>query len=338
MKYYLGVDAGGSKTYAMIANEQGQVIGVGRGGNGNHQINREEAEESLQQAVSEALMASGLRKDQMEYSWFGLAGADREADFQILRPLISRLGLPQTEISCDTWIALRSGTEKNHGIVLICGSGVNCAGKNPQGATYQCGGFGYRFGDFGGGYDLSIEVFRSVLRSEEGREKKTILTNRLLQLLGYSSVLELREDHLDYSRELPPRIAELLFQAAEEGDQVAMELLHKQGDELGLAAAATIRQLLMEKESFDIVLAGSLLTKGDHSGIIRRAIEQRVKPVAPNGILRILTREPVVGSVVLAMESSGVCVSQEVMDRLTMGQVTSLELSYAHNDKDEGRF
>ncbi|MHA0858016.1 N-acetylglucosamine kinase [Paenibacillus sp. CMAA1364] len=320
VKYFLGVDAGGSKTYAMIANEQGEVIGVGRGGNGNHQKNRRQAENSLQQAVSDAIMASRLTKDQLEYSWFGLAGADREVDFQILRPIISRLDLPRTEISCDTWIALRAGTESNYGIVLICGSAVNCAGKNPRGDTYQCGGFGYSFGDYGGGYDLSVEVFRSVLRADEGREKETVLSERLIHLLGYSSVSELREDYLDHSRDLPPQIAELLFQAADEGDQVAIGLLIKQGDELGLAAVSTIRRLAMEEDSFDIVLAGSLLSKGDRSGIIRRAIEQRVKLSAPNGTLRILTREPVVGSVVLAMESSGMRVNQEVINRLSLVQ------------------
>ncbi|MEK4850217.1 BadF/BadG/BcrA/BcrD ATPase family protein [Paenibacillus sp. FSL H7-0756] len=320
MKYFLGVDAGGSKTYAMIADEQGKILGAGKGGNGNHQLNREQAENSLQQAVSEALMASGLTRDQLDHAWFGLAGADREADFRILRPIISRLGLPRTEISCDTWNALRSGTEKSYGIVLICGSGVNCSGKNPVGATYQCGGFGYRFGDFGGGYDLSMEVFRSVLRADDGRGEKTVLSERLTELLGYSNVPELREDYLDHFRDLPPQIAELLFQAAEEGDAVANGLLVKQGEELGLAAASAIRRLGMEEESFDIVLAGSLLTKGDRPGIIRRAIEERVKQAAPNGTLRILTREPVVGSVVLAMESSGLHVNRKVLDQLSQGK------------------
>ncbi|MNP42820.1 hypothetical protein D3C76_1366090 [compost metagenome] len=87
-----------------------------------------------------------------------------------------------------------------------------------------------------------------------------------------------------------------------------------------MAAVSTIRHLAMEEDSFDIVLAGSLLTKGDRSGIIRRAIEKRVKHSAPNGTLRILTREPVVGAVVLAMESSGVRVNQEVLDRLSLGK------------------
>ncbi len=321
MKYFLGVDAGGSKTYAWIANEQGKVIGIGKGGNGNHQKSLEQAEISLQQAVMEAITESGLSKDQIESSWFGLAGADRESDFRILRPIVSRLGLPRAEISCDTWNALRSGTEKSYGIVIICGSGVNCAGKNPKGETYQCGGFGYRFGDFGGGYDLSMEVFRSVIRADEGREKATILSERLTDLLGYSSVSELREYYLDHSGDFPPHIAELLFQAAEEGDPVASELLIKQGDELGLAAVATTRRLGMENDSFDIVLAGSLLTKGDRTGIIRRAIERRVKQTAPHCTLTILTREPVVGSVVLAMESSGMQVNQEILNRLSLTEM-----------------
>lgn len=318
MKYFLGVDAGGSKTYAIIADEQGKVIGAGQGGNGNHQKNREQAEINLQHAVLEALGASGLTKEQLEFSWFGLAGADRESDFQILRPIINRLGLPRTDISCDTWIALRAGTEKSYGVVLICGSGVNCAGKNPQGETYQCGGFGYRFGDFGGGYDLSAEVFRSVMRADDGREKQTVLSERLTNLLGYSSVSALREDYLDHVSDLPPHIAELLFQAADEGDEVAAGLLFKQGDELGLAAAATILQLGIEADTFDIVLAGSLLTKGDRSGLIRGAIEQRVKHTAPNCTLRVLTREPVVGSVILAMESSGIHINHEILDRLSL--------------------
>lgn len=320
MKYFLGVDAGGSKTCAMIADEQGKVIGAGKSGNGNHQLNREQAADSLHQAVAEAITASGLARDQLDYSWFGLAGADREADFRILRPIIGSLGLSRTEISCDTWNALRSGTEKNYGIVLICGSGVNCSGKNPAGATYQCGGFGYRFGDFGGGYDLSMEVFRSVLRADDGREMETVLSKRLTQLLGYTTVSELREDYLDHFRDLPPQIAELLFQAAEEGDPVATGLLVKQGDELGLAAVSAIRRLSMEEDDFDIVFAGSLLTKGDRSGIIRRAIERRVKQAAPNSTLRILTREPVVGSVILAMESSGMHVNQEVLNHLSEGK------------------
>ena len=35
MKYFLGVDIGGTKSHALIADESGQVVGFGRAGAGN---------------------------------------------------------------------------------------------------------------------------------------------------------------------------------------------------------------------------------------------------------------------------------------------------------------
>lgn len=324
MKYYLGVDAGGSKTYAVIANEHGDIAGMGRGGNGNHQTDRMQAEISLKEAVTGALEEAGLREEQIEYAWFGLAGADRENDFRILRPIIASLNFPRTEISGDTMIAMRAGTGNPFGIVLICGSGVNCSGTNRAGELFQCGGFGYQFGDFGGGYDLSVEVFRSVVRAYEGRETATELTDKLIKLLGYSSVAELRDDYLDHDRHLSVDVARLLFQAAEEGDATAIRLLVKQGEELGLAAAATIRHLDMGGETFDIVLAGSLLTKGDQAGIIRSAIERKVKQAAANCTLTVLNNEPVIGAVILAMERSGLQMTRELMSQLMHTQLNNI--------------
>ncbi|RJE91353.1 ATPase [Paenibacillus sp. 1011MAR3C5] len=324
MKYYLGVDAGGSKTYAVIANENGEIAGMGKGGNGNHQTDRRQTEISLKEAVTGALEEAGLTEDQIEFAWFGLAGADRESDFRILRPMIAGLNLPRSEISGDTMIAMRAGTENPFGIVIICGSGVNCSGTNRAGELYQCGGFGYQFGDFGGGYDLSVEVFRSVVRAYEGRETKTELTDKLINLLGYASVAELRDDYLDHDRHLPVDVARLLFQAAEEGDETAIRLLIKQGEELGLAAAATIRHLDMSGEAFDLVLAGSLLTKGDQAGIIRSAIERKVKQAAPNCTLTVLKNEPVIGAVILAMEHGGLQMTRGLMNQMMRTQINNI--------------
>ncbi|MCZ1269358.1 ATPase, partial [Paenibacillus tundrae] len=37
MNYYLGVDGGGSKTLAVVADETGRILGRGISGCGNHQ-------------------------------------------------------------------------------------------------------------------------------------------------------------------------------------------------------------------------------------------------------------------------------------------------------------
>lgn len=123
MKYFLGVDAGGSKTYCLITDEKGRISGRGASGNGNHQTNPDEAERNIASACRQALKEANVPADEIAFAYFGLAGADREPDFRILRPMIARLGFPRHAIACDTMIAMRAGTERPYGAVVISGTG-----------------------------------------------------------------------------------------------------------------------------------------------------------------------------------------------------------------------
>lgn len=315
MQYFLGLDAGGTNTYAVIVDEKGNVLGQGIGGNGNHQIDYNIARKSIHLAVNEALKNANVSKDDLSFSYLGIAGADRPIDYAVLTPMIEELKLPRFEIVGDTYIALRAGTKNPYGVVIICGTGVNCAGVSIDGKQYQCGGFNYLHGDFGGGSGLAVEVYRSVIRAWDGRGKKTKLTSLLLNYLNYESVEEMFHDFLDNKYNVPPDCAKLLFEAAEENDEVAIEILTYQGRELGLSARAVIERLDLNRKVFDVVLAGSILTKGKNKKLISQ-IQKEIEISAPNSRLIVLESEPVVGSLLLAMERSGITVSKEVYDKL----------------------
>ncbi|TXK85740.1 N-acetylglucosamine kinase [Paenibacillus sp. N3.4] len=315
MKYYLGVDAGGSKTYALITDEHGCIRGKGQSGNGNHQLGLEQARLNITSSVETALQQAGLIRSDIEFAFFGLAGADRPIDYSILRPLVSGLGFSRHAIDCDTMIAMRAGTSQPFGVVLLCGSGTNSAGRNRQGEFFQCGGFNYQFGDFGGGGTLAVEAFRAVIRSWDGREQQTILTKLLLEFLGCNSVQDMFDDFLDNNKSVPLHTTKLLFQAAEQGDEVACRILSVQGEELGKSAAAIIQRLNMQHEAFDVVLAGSVLTRGE-GPFIYSYIAKAVSEVASQATLVKLKVEPAVGAVWMAMEASGSSVSTEVYEKL----------------------
>ena len=150
MSLYLGVDAGGSKTHAVICDEQGNILGKGASGNGNHQIHREHAARNIEEACNRALQEAGAAKEDISYAYFGLAGADREADYEILRPMIGALGYPRHAIACDTIIGMRAGTSRPYGAALICGTGFNSAARNRAGkscsmaASVSCTGMDMR--------------------------------------------------------------------------------------------------------------------------------------------------------------------------------------------------
>ena len=315
MNYYLGVDGGGSKTNAVITDETGRIVGIGNGGCGNHQVSRHDAESSIGMATRQAMQQAGLETSDIAYAIFGLAGADREADFRILRPMIDNLGIAAHGIVCDTEIGLRAGTREPYGVVSICGTGTNCFGINSQGDALQIGGFGYPYCDFGGGVGLAVEVFRAVIRAWEGRGEPTQLTEAVLSSLGYPSVERLFHDFLDRDASIPYDLTKLLQPIADEGDACAQGILRRQGIELGKAAATVIERLGMKSNSFDLVLVGSVLTRGSGRHILPH-IENQVHPVAPGCRLQALTLEPVAGAVIMAMERDGLQLESSVYERL----------------------
>ncbi|MFD0670070.1 N-acetylglucosamine kinase [Cohnella sp. GCM10027633] len=312
MPIYLGVDAGGSKTYAMVADEHGRTLGTGKSGNGNHQLDRDGAAANIRDAVLQALAEAGRSVGEVAYSFFGLSGADREADYRILHPMIKPLGLPEYRISCDTMIALRAGTYQPHGVVLICGTGTNCAGRDRKGNELQIGGFGSMYGDYGGGADIAIDAFKAVIRHWEGRGFATSLTAEMLRVYGYPDVATMFHDFLDRNlTRVPLSIVPCLFAEAAKGDLVSGSILTKQGRELGLSAQAMIRRLELEQDSFDVVLAGSVVTKGE-GPFVFEPIERAVRQVAPHARVVKLQAEPVIGAILSAMDAAGAQVPAEV--------------------------
>jgi len=67
-------------------------------------------------------------------------------------------------------------------------------------------------------------------------------------------------------------------------------------------ACAVIRQLSLETETFDVVLIGSLF---DGHPLMTQAIGKTIQSLAPGGKLVRLDVPPVVGGVVLGMQTAG---------------------------------
>lgn len=314
--FFLGIDAGGTKTDALLVDGSGRLLGYGRSGNGNHQTAFEAARTHIEEACGRALQQAGVGKEDIAFAFFGLAGADREPDYRILRPMIASLGYERHAIACDTMIAMRAGTNRAHGAVIIGGTGLNAAARNAQGEELQYGGFGYLFGDGrGSGSALAVEAFRTAVRSWEGRENRSILERLVPQKLGYASVQEMYDDVLDNGKRPPNELAKLMFEAAAEGDEPAIRILEEAGREHGNAVIALILRLGMEAEKFDVVLAGSVLTRGS-SPYMTDAIKREVARVATHATVVKLAADPVIGAVMSAMDSGGYAIGSELDARL----------------------
>lgn len=309
MVYIMGVDGGNSKTHAVIIDQSGKKLGTGVAGCGNHQVGLQTAITNIQAAMDEARMQAGLTIEEIDFVQYGLAGADRERDFQILRESLAEFRYQKWDIVCDTLEGLRTGTTDNVGVVLVCGSGTNAAGRNTEGEIIQTGGFGYTFGDGAGvgGHSLAVEAFRTSIRAYELREEQTELLKMVPNALGFSNVEQMFNHFLDNQlKEIPAHLSITLHHAAANNDRVAIRILEHCGKELGIAAVSVMKRLgLSESSIIPVVLVGSVIQKGQNPYLLNTL----KKVIADYGFrpeFVVPKMAPVYGAVLLGMDLLGI--------------------------------
>jgi len=317
MNYVIGVDAGNSKTFALVANDAGRVLGFGRAGPGNHQtVGLQAAIQEIQKACEEALTTARVVKP-VSYGVFGLAGADLPEDFELLQEAMKRLGIARLiRVENDTIVALRAGTSRPWGVVVVCGAGFNAAGIAPDGRILRLPGLGWISGDWGGGLELAREAVRCVARAWDGRGNQTLLTPLVLNALGVESVEEMISGlyHGCIEEKKLLDIVPCIFEAANFGDVVAQELIIRLGREVGTTASAIITRLGLEELDVEVVLAGGVF-RGKGS-LLLDTIAQVLHRTAPKARLVRPKYEPVVGAIIIALEAIKGCLSTRELENL----------------------
>jgi N-acetylglucosamine kinase-like BadF-type ATPase len=304
MRYFLGVDVGGTKTHALIANEHGQAVGFAEGGSGNHQsVGYSGLRDVLQITVSQALLQAQLDAERIAGAGFGVGGYDWPSQLQLHLEAIAPLALRcPLEVANDSIIGLMAGTSRGWGLVLIAGTGNNCRGRDRNGREARITGEGGRFGEYGGAVEMVERAVQAISHEWTQRGPKTALTQMFIQMSGAKDLDSLIEG-IDLECYHPDASwAPAIFEAARSGDGVAREIITWSACESGESACAVIRQLGIEDEEFDLILAGSVFAGGR---LYTEPLAQSIHRVAPRARLVKLEAPPVVGGVVLGMQRAG---------------------------------
>ena len=301
--YVLGIDAGGTKTHCVIADENENILAEGLAGASQHQLfGIRQTEKNLQLAVSAALKEADLTLQDLSYAVLGMSGADGEDDLALLNPAAEKVlpGVP-FRIVHDAWIGMYSALKEPFGVVSICGTGAGHAGRNRQGDELTLRNLDYRLGNYGGGGDLVEKALHYAFRSDEGTYEKSALEAAVPPIFGVSTMEDvcrlLKQNPLsDKERyQLPITV----FQLANSGDSVCRMLIQDLGHEEGLYAAAVIRILHMENEQVPVVLIGSLFHSDDP--LLLDPFMEAVRTAAPAAYPVLPTRKPVTGAVRMAL-------------------------------------
>jgi N-acetylglucosamine kinase-like BadF-type ATPase len=295
----LGIDAGGTKTVCLLADEDGRVRASARGPGANLAALGELEVEKVLYEVMEQALASQFEVPAV--ICLGIAGVDRAEDAAVIRGIMRRIGhkAPALVVN-DALIALEAGAGAGPGIVIIAGTGSICYGRNERGQAARSGGWGPVLADEGSGWWIGQRTVRAVMRQFDGRGPETTLTPRVLAHFGIAEPQELVHEiyYRDQRRKLIVSLGGEVEAAAAEGDAVARQIVSEAASELVTAARSVAERLELRGVQFPLVLAGSIFRVMPS---LLADVTTRVAEVAPRGQPSLLDVEPALGAVHLAL-------------------------------------
>lgn len=219
-KFFLGIDGGGSKCKAVVANQQGEVLGSGIGGPANPIQGYQKTIDSILNATEKALADAGLSdvKYHNLIAGVGLAGVNLPQPFQ----LMSQWQHPFSAfyLTTDLEIANIGAHDGSDGAVIIVGTG-SCGFSSIAGRKISFGGHGFPMGDVGSGAWIGLEAVKHTLLVLDGFLPQSQLAQTICQQFSVDSGLALSEKLAGRSSHQFARIASLVFACADEEDKVA---------------------------------------------------------------------------------------------------------------------
>ncbi len=299
--FVIGVDGGGSKTVAVLADGRMRELGRGQAGPSNYQVvGIEAAQEAIRTAVRGAFEVAGLPPMPVRTICLGMAGVGRAEDRGWVDELARSAKLAERVIVAnDGQLLLWAGTPEGVGVGVISGTGSIAYGRAADGREARNGGWGYIMGDEGSGYWLGRAALQAVAQAADGRGQATSLTGRILKYWGLTQPGELvaKVYRNGTGRVEIAELAGLVFEEAQAGDATALRIEGQAARDLAEMAMLTASRLRLTG-MIPCALGGGVLANSTRLAerVVREALKVGVKfsPVK-------LVSEPVKGALRLAL-------------------------------------
>ena len=288
MSVVLGIDGGGTRTRASIV-EGDRVLAFAESGSIKRlRVGAAVAEENLRTLLSGVFRQAGVKAVQAASA--GVASAGMPGVPEWIQAVFVDFGVERSEVVGDEVIALDAAFKGGPGILQIAGTGTNCIGRAPDGGREAAGGWSSRLGDEGSGYWIGLHAVRRALNAYD-REEPTRVLDVVGQIWGTKGIDELV--NLGDSTPGPDfaALAPAISQLADEGDPVALGVLHQASRDL-VSFVLLVREKLFRKHGLTaevpVAWIGSVLGKSQR---VRDGFFAGLKTAAPT--MPVLDKEVV---------------------------------------------
>ena len=302
MPLYLAIDAGGTKTNCLLADDTHILARASTGTIKLQRVSEEEATTRLQTMLKEVAATAGVSLDRVTRTCIGLAGISIPAVQTWAHQVIPAMVSGELLLAGDEEIALDAAFPGAPGILVIAGTGSNVIGRAADDAIYQVGGWGPALGDEGSGFWIGHEALRTCFWAKD-RNIPTAMLDEIAELWGTKSIGEIVEKANARPGPDLPALAPIVARCADAGDELANAVLERAGIELAEQVALVALKM---KESgplrkIEAAYTGSVL---EHIPQVRSATIKALKSSSPNVEVREGTVDALEGALWRAREAA----------------------------------
>ncbi len=294
MAYFLAVDAGGTKTDYLLADETHPLARVRGGTIKRMRADAATAAANFDTALVELEAKAGVALDQVTRTCIGTAGNTVALVTDWLRHAFRERVAGELILVGDVEIALDAAFPGGSGVLVLAGTGSNVAARDADGALLGAGGWGPQMADQGSAQRIGCQGLRAgFLAKDEGRE-----TSLLRQAMSFWS-LSKEDELIAYANSVPApdfsRLAPIVHRLAVEGDAVAAEVLRREGEDLGYLVRLLLRRLAAagDGRAKQIAFAGTIMEKVQP---VRTALLDAVRQEFPASSAQAGVIDPIEGA------------------------------------------
>jgi glucosamine kinase len=281
MAFFLGFDAGGTKTTCALADDE-HVLARDAGGSIKPlRVSIEHAGQNLAALLGEIAKQSGVNLGKISASCIGTAGVRLPQTDGWMRQILSQYASGEIVVCGDEEIALDAAFPGAAGVLAMAGTGSNVMGRTSQGEMLNVGGWGPALGDQTSGHWIGHQALRLACRARDFGQPTQIL-DRVIKYWSAESI----EEVVNIGNRTPPpdfsQLAPLIVECAEQGDAVALQVLELGGRLLGedaVEAFRHVRNLDPDAPLPGIAFTGSILEK---IGFVRQSMIDTIRRSLPS--------------------------------------------------------
>jgi glucosamine kinase len=295
MPHYLAIDAGGTTTRSLLADDHAILARASTGSIKLQRVGEHEATARLISMLQELSAAASVPLTQVARTCMGLAGLTIPIVRTWATQALSTHVSGELLLLGDEEIALDAAFPSSHGILLIAGTGSHAIARASDGTLHRAGGWGPILGDEGGGHWIGLEAVRCALHAHEaGRHSPSADLLQAIQLhwnlASLPELIELGNRRGDATRPAPDfaSLAPVVGRCAIEGNVIAADVLRRAGESLArlvktVAEGISIVPSAHTDSKIPVAFTGSVL---EHIPAVRHAMVATLASILPAALLR----------------------------------------------------